>query len=151
MGPPPRTGSSPNRSQEVLGCQAAPCGASHFHIGGCRAAEDVNTRSPAQHRSCEFFLPKILTCLICSFLKVEAVLARQSQLDKAAKVFSTITKELINETMSQGGSSYLDIVGKVINFIPVRWLSNHIVRCLVSCVRITFVHPSHLDRAPSED
>jgi len=84
-------------------------------------------------------------------MKVEAVLARQSQLDKAAKVFSTITKELINETMSQGGSSYLDIVGKVINFIPVRWLSNHIVRCLVSCVRITFVHPSHLDRAPSED
>jgi hypothetical protein len=65
-------------------------------------------------------------------LKVEDVLTRGTQLDKAAKAFSEITNKLISEKKSQGGSPYLDVVGNVINLIPGRWLSEYIVK--TSCV-----------------
>jgi len=58
---------------------------------------------------------------------VEGVLARQTQLDNAARAISAITKDLIAERTPQSSSPYLDIVGQVINFIPVHWLSNYII------------------------
>jgi len=58
---------------------------------------------------------------------VESVLVKQTQLDKAARAISTITRDLIAEKKSKCIMPYLDIVGQVINFIPVYWLSNYII------------------------
>jgi hypothetical protein len=94
---------------------------------------------------------RAMSCLTCTFLEIEGVLVTHTQLDKAAKAISIITKDLIAEKKPKCSSPYLDIVGQVINFIPVRWLSNNIVRCLESHLRSTSTHSVHLDRAPAEE
>lgn len=73
-------------------------------------------------------------------LKVEDVLTRQLPLEKAAQAFLRITEGLIKQKKSKGVSPYLDIVREVINYLPVHWLSNNIVRYLVSCLQIPFAH-----------
>jgi hypothetical protein len=84
-------------------------------------------------------------------LKVEDVLTKQVLLEEAVQAILKITKDLISQRKSKGVTPYLDIVRDVINLVPVHWLSEHIVRWLVSCLRMTSAHPAHPDRATSED
>jgi hypothetical protein len=61
-------------------------------------------------------------------VKVEDVLTRPKQLERATNAFKRITQELIKQAASKGASPYLDVVREVINLIPVHWLSDEIVR-----------------------
>jgi hypothetical protein len=72
-------------------------------------------------------------------------------LEEAAQTILKITKDLISQKKSKDITPYLDIVRDVINLVPVHWLSDHVVRSLVSCLRMTSAHPAHPDRATSED